>query len=125
MTGAGLLNRLRGLSATSLALLLNRVELASTELELAARLHLARLLWTIAGLLLGFLALIFGSVFLLVICWDTHRVAAAAALALGYAGFSLLAWYRGAQLVRHAPALLSATVAELKRDLSAVRGSEP
>jgi uncharacterized membrane protein YqjE len=116
---------LRGLSAATLGLVVNRVELASTELELAARLHVARLVWTLAGLLFGFLALIFGSVFVLVACWDTHRVAAAGALALGYGALGVAAWYQGSRLARRAPALLSATVAELKHDLAALRGSEP
>lgn len=121
--GGGLLARLRGLSGSVVALLANRVELAGTELELAARQHAARLLWALAGLLLGFLALVFGSVLVLILCWDTHRVAAAMALTVGYAVLGLIAWYRSRALARNAPALLAATVAELRSDLAALRGS--
>jgi uncharacterized membrane protein YqjE len=122
--GGGLLARLRGLSASVVALLANRVELAGTELELAARLHAARLVWALAALLLAFLALVFGSLLVLILCWDTHRIAAAVGLAVGYAALGLMAWYRSMALARTAPALLAATVAELRADLAALRGSK-
>ena len=112
---------MRSLAATLLALVHNRVELAGTELELGARLLVARLVWLLVVVGVSFLALTMLSVLVLVLAWDTHRIAAAVALTVLYAAGALAAAWRVRELGR-GPTFLSGTLAELKRDLAALRG---
>lgn len=118
----GFIHSLRGLSGSLLALVANRVELASTELELAMRLLVVRVLWLLAAVLLGFLCIIVLSILVLVALWETHRVAAALGLAALYLGGAALAWYKAVSLGRRVPGFLAGTIAELRADLSTLTG---
>lgn len=114
---------LRQLASISLSALVTRGELASLELteerERAAR-------WLAMAMLAAVLllaALIVAALWVVSLFWDSHRAAAFVVVALVYAGtgIAIAAWL--AARLRNAPPLLEATLAELKRDRDALRGS--
>jgi uncharacterized membrane protein YqjE len=112
----GLFASVRGFAANALEVLRTRLELLATELE-EESVRLARLaFWgAVALLFLGF-SLIMVSLLIVVLFWDTHRVAAIAILALGYlgAGLAIGFWVRGN--LRARSKLFSASTAELAKD---------
>jgi uncharacterized membrane protein YqjE len=69
----------------------------------------------VAVLFLGF-AVLLASALVVVLFWDTHRVAALAAVTLVHAAIGIVALLRLKAGFRAAPAPFSATLAELKRD---------
>ena len=122
--GGGLLDSLRRMLATLLALAATRLELVTTELE--EEMHrLARLLlWSVASLLAASLALVLGAVTIIIACWDTGRLAAAVGLTALFTTAALVGWWVVRRQVRERPPLLAATRQELAHDQAAL-GSEP
>ena len=114
----------RKLGADLVALLRLRAELVGLELE-EGNARRKRLL------LLGGVAALFGSVTLLLVAlllvlifWDTHRIAAMAAVTLLYAGVGAWAYASFREIVRTAPAPFAATLAEFRKDLEMLRGND-
>lgn len=121
-TSGGLIASVRRLLATLVATLHTRLELLSTEAEE----HLVRLtrLWllTACALLLFTLGVLFATAFVLILFWDTHRLAAAGLLALAYLGGGVaLAWYVRSE-ARTQPRLFAASLAELNKDRQELKG---
>lgn len=118
----GLLDSLRDLARTFLALLQNRLEIFASEID-EQRALLARiaLLAAVAAFCLG-LAVILGVLFVVVLFWDTNRLLAIGAFAgaLGAGGVVALLMLRAA--VRQRPRLLAATLAELRKDRAKLEG---
>jgi uncharacterized membrane protein YqjE len=113
----------REVVALVLAALATRGELASVELT-EARDRAAR--WLVLALVAGVLllaALLVGSLWIVSVFWDSHRSEAIAVVAVAYAlaGGGTM-WWLVARL-RTAPPLLQATIAELKQDCDALRGT--
>ncbi|MDO9468816.1 MAG: phage holin family protein [Thiobacillus sp.] len=112
----GLFDSLKTLSASLVGLVQTRLELLSTDIA-EERVHLTRLL--VLGLLALFcfgVGVVLLAMLIVVVFWDTHRLAALGALT----GFFLVA---GAGLVAFAlhkartrPRLFEATLAELSKD---------
>jgi hypothetical protein len=121
--GGGLLDSLRRMLATLLALAATRLELVTTELE--EEMHrLARLLlWSLASLLAASLALLLGAATIIVACWDSYRLAAAGGLTALFTVGALVGWWVVRRQLRERPPLLAATRQELERDQAAVGGS--
>lgn len=119
--GTGLAARIRALTSSLLEIVQTRLELVGADLELQAerlRLLVALLL---GGLLFLALALVFLSVLAIAAFWDTHRLAAIAAVAALHltAGIGCLLWLR--RLVRSGPRPFDATIAELRQDIARLR----
>lgn len=104
------------LAATLLAIVHNRVELASTELEEQSLRFFSCLMLALASLFFFGLAVVLGVLLLLTVYWDSHRIAVLAVLAgvFGFAG--ILAARLGRQRYRERPPLLGHTMNELARD---------
>jgi uncharacterized membrane protein YqjE len=114
--GTGILRSLRNLGATLVALLHTRFELLVTELE-EERIRLLQLLFWAAGALfflcVGMLLL---TLLLVVVFWDTHRIAAIAVLAGAFlaAGVGMAIGVRNRMYARSR--IFSASLNELARD---------
>jgi len=114
--GAGIVQSLRNLAATLVALLRTRFELLVTELE-EERIRLLQLLFWAAGALfffgVGILLLI---VLLVAIFWDNHRITAIVVLAGVFlaAGVGMAIGVRKRMHAR--PKLFSASLEELAKD---------
>ncbi|WP_293932563.1 phage holin family protein [Iodobacter sp.] len=96
------------------------LELFGLELQDASQRFLGHLILGILAAVLGGLSLALAAVLLLIIFWDSHRIAVALGLMLVYGGSALacLCWLR--YRLKHAADLFPATCAELARDRKAL-----
>jgi uncharacterized membrane protein YqjE len=121
---AGPREALRSLGANLAALLRIRGELFSLELKEELR-RQKELLWlaTVSGLFLaaGFIA---AAILVVVVFWDTYRIAASASVTGAYLCVGGWALLRLRDRVSNGPAPFSGTIAELERDMDMIRGSE-
>ena len=115
-----MLDSLRSLAHTLLGAVQTRLELFSNELEEQGAL-LARiaLLWILAAFCFA-LAIVLGSMLLVVIFWDTNRVAVLACLTALFAAGGIAAALAGRSASNTRPRALSGTIAELGRDREAL-----
>lgn len=122
--GPGLFASVRRMLATLLELVSTRIELVSVEIEEQIEYAAGILLWSVAAIFFGSLAVLLLALTIVIAFWDDHRLLAAG---LVTGAFALIAV--GAVLVVRArlqrrPKFLGATTAELKRDADAF-GDEP
>ena len=113
----GLFSSLRGLLATTLGIVQLRLELFGTELE-AEKLRLLGALWRLglALLLLG-VAVVLAAVFVLMLFWDSYRLAALGAMVLLFLGCGVGLLVRArASLVGGEGGPFALTLGELQRD---------
>ena len=112
----GLLESLRDLAATFVALLQTRVEIFASEVD-EERTRLARI--TVLALTALFclgLAIVLLVLLVAVIFWEEHRLLAVGLLAAFFALCGLGALLALRSAVRKRPRFLSATLAELRKD---------
>jgi uncharacterized membrane protein YqjE len=79
--GTGIMQSLRNLAATAVELLRTRLELIVTELEEERLLLLGSAAWAIAALVCLTIGILLLALLVVVLFWDTHRIAAIAVLA--------------------------------------------
>ncbi len=118
-----MLDSLRALAQTFVGAARTRLELVANEVEeQGARLAQAALYLAAAAFCLA-LAIVLGAILLVVLFWDSNRIAVLAALSalFGAGGLALLFAARGAAKSR--PRALAATLAELSADLEALRAA--
>jgi len=112
----GLFDSLRNLARTFIAILQTRLEIFASELdeqrELLARIAL---LAAVAAFCLA-LAVILMVLFIVVLFWDTNRLLAIGALAGVFSAGGVIALLMLQAAIRRRPKLLSATLAELRKD---------
>jgi uncharacterized membrane protein YqjE len=120
----GPLDSLRALGATFLAIVGTRAELAVVELREEGERKKEMLI--LAGVAAVFLALgsLLVAFFVVVVFWETHRVAATAAVTLLYLGIGAGALLRLRQKARASPPPFEATLAELAKDLEMLKGRD-
>jgi uncharacterized membrane protein YqjE len=123
ISSGSVIDSLRRLLATLVALLATRAELVATELE--EELHRAArlLLWAMASLLATSLAVLLGAATLVLAFRDTHPVLVAGLLAAVCALAALGGWLGVRRQLRERPPLLAATRGELARDEAALAGT--
>jgi uncharacterized membrane protein YqjE len=118
----GPLDSLRGLGATFVALVRTRIELALVELrEEGERRKEMLVLGVIAGVFLS-LALLLVAFLVVVLFWDTYRIAAIAGVTLAYLGVGVGALFKLKHRIRTSPPPFESTLSELARDVEALRG---
>lgn len=114
----------RRIAANVLDLARTRLELAAIELQESSRRLLGYLAWGLAAAVLGLFALALVILFVLVLFWDTHRLAAVGGMAVLFIlGAVFAALKLRAGLATRAP-LLPATLAELRKDAAALKGDD-
>ncbi len=112
----GILQSLRNLAATLVALLQNRLELLVTDLE-EERIRLLQLLFWAAGALFFFaLGVLMVTMLIVLLLWDSHRIVGVAVLAAVFLaiGVGLAIGVRNRMHVR--PRLFSSSLDELAKD---------
>jgi uncharacterized membrane protein YqjE len=112
----GLLDSLRNLAKTFVALLQTRLEIFASELdEERARLARTVVLAVVGAFCLG-LATVLLVLLIVVIFWDTNRLLAIGVIAVLFALGALAALIALRSTVRQRPRFLAATLAELGKD---------
>lgn len=122
MTDTGLFDAFRRAAGTALAMLHSRVELASLELGEAARRLFSAVLVALFAVLLLLAAVVLATVWLVMLLWPTLGASSLALFALLYlvVGVVLLMGVR--RRLDEQPALLEATMNELRSDAALMRG---
>ena len=118
------MSSLRALGADFATLAHVRLELLGVELKQESERQKELLsLTAISALFLaaGFFAL---AVLVVVVFWDTHRVASLVAVCGTYLGVGGWAFVRLRGILRDRPSPLGATIAEFQRDLEMLKGDE-
>jgi uncharacterized membrane protein YqjE len=112
----GLLESLRNLARTLVALVETRIEIFASEIdEQQTRLARIALLAVIAAFCLG-VSLVLFVLLIAVIFWDTNRLLAIGVIAGLFALGALAALLAVRSAIRQRPKILSATLAELRKD---------
>jgi len=115
-----MLDSLRGLAQTLVGAFRTRLLLFANELEeQGARVAQMAALWALAGFCLA-LAIVLGSVLLVVIFWETHRVEVLAFLTGVFVAGGIGAALGARALARARPKAFSSTLAELAADHEAL-----
>jgi uncharacterized membrane protein YqjE len=120
----GLIASFRRALATLLTLIHTRLELAAVELEEQIEHAAGVLLWSIAAIFFGGLAVLVLALTIVIAFWDEHRLLAASLVTLGFALAAVIAALVVRSRLRHRPRFLSATAAELRADSAALRGEQ-
>jgi uncharacterized membrane protein YqjE len=117
----GLLQALLALGATLNEAL--RIRGALFAVELREEVERRRQMLVLAALGFAFLhtALLVGSLFVIAIFWDTHRIAAIGAMTVLYLACGAAVIVRMRRQAAASPAPFSATLGELENDLAALR----
>ena len=121
---SGPLDSLRSLGATFLALIGTRAELLVVELREEGERRKEMLV--LAGVAAVFLALglALAALFVVVVFWDTHRVAATAAVTLLYLAIGAWAILRLKEKARTSPPPFESTLGEFAKDLEMLKARD-
>lgn len=114
----------RRIGANVLDLARTRLELAAIELQEGAQRLIGYLAWALAAAVLGLFALGLVILFVLVLFWDTHRLAAVGGMAVLFIAGTLFAVMKLRAGLAARPPMLPATLAELRKDAAALKGDE-
>lgn len=113
--------RVGRLGATLLEMVHTRLELASLEMEEQSQRYLGYLLMSLLALFLFGIALVLVAVFVIIPFWDTHRLAAVLGMAALFALSALGIGMKVRAGFAAQPALLSATMGELQKDIDLIK----
>jgi uncharacterized membrane protein YqjE len=115
-SGEGLLDSIKTLTSTLVAIAYNRLHLLSADIEVARE----RLISVVITMMVSLFFLCFGvlllSIFVVVIFWDTHRIIALGAVTGLFLGVGALLMIRTISAVKKMPATFEASLAELAKD---------
>jgi uncharacterized membrane protein YqjE len=105
------------LAATLLAMIQTRLELASVEMEAQSQRFLGYLLMSLLALFLFGIAIVLAALFVVILFWDTHRIAAVLGMAAVFAAAAGIIGMKVRSGFASEPPLLSATMGELRKDI--------
>ncbi len=121
---SGPLDSLRSLGATFLALIGTRAELLVVELREEGERRKEMLVLAGAAVVFLALGLALAAFLVVLVFWDTHRLAAAGAVTLLYLAIGALAILRLKQKARASPPPFAATLAEFAKDLEMLKARD-
>lgn len=115
----GLFASLRGLAATGLALLRNRLELLAVEIQEEKARTVGLIAYSIATVLLLGAGAIFLAVFVTVLLWESNRLLALGVFATLFLGSGVVCLLAVRRLAATPSSLFVASLAELAKDRAA------
>lgn len=118
---SGLLGSLRGFADGIIGSVHDRLELLTVELHEEKHRLVQILIWVSALVSLAFLVVVFASVAVLVLFWETARVAVALSLVGVYAAGLVAVILTFKKYLARQPKPFAATLAELKNDRACIR----
>jgi uncharacterized membrane protein YqjE len=114
------------LGATLVDMVQTRLELAAVELEEESRRLLSYLLLSLLALFLFGIAMLLVALLVVIVFWDTHRVAAAGGMALLFLSGAVYIGLKVKTGFESKPGMLEHTITELRKDINYIRNaSEP
>ncbi len=112
----GLFDSVKKIAATLLAIGHTRLELLSAELEEERAWTTSLLMWTLTALFCAAVAVVFGTLLVVVLFWEANRERVLAVLAIVFFVAAAIAWYVVWNMAKARPRLFSASLAELAKD---------
>jgi uncharacterized membrane protein YqjE len=112
----GLLDSVKILAGTLLAIGQTRLELLSNELEEERAWLTSMLVWPLVALFCAALAVVLATLLVVVIFWDTYRLLAISIMIALFVAGSVISWRLVCNMSRSKPRLFSASLAELSKD---------
>lgn len=113
------------LGATLAGIAHTRLELASVELEEELHRFSSSLLWSLSALFCACMAIVLTVALVVVLCWESYRIAAIAGLACLFGIAALFVSLQVRRTLQNKPRFLSSTLTELQKDGAALRGEIP
>jgi len=110
------------IAATVVAMIGTRLELAAVEFQEDARRLLGYLAWTLLAVFLAAGACLLVALFVIVLFWDDYRLQAIGSMIVLFAAAAGVIVMKVRSGLDHQAALFSATLAELRNDVSYLRG---
>ena len=110
------------MGATLVAMLQTRLELAVVEIEEESQRFLRYLILSLLALFLLGIASVLVALFVIVLCWDSYRLAAVAGMALVFIAAGTILAVKVRAEMRAKPPLLADTIGELRQDIACIRG---
>ena len=107
--------------ATVVAMAQTRLELAAVEVEEESLRFLNTLLLSLLALFLCGMSVLLISFFVILLFWDSYRFAAVLGLAALYAAGGAALYFRVRSNMANKPRLLQHTMAELAKDIEAIK----
>lgn len=111
------------LGATAVDMVQTRLELAAIEIEEESQRLLAYLLLSLLALFMLGIGLLLVALLVVVVFWESHRIAAASGMAALFLLASGYIAYRVKAGFESKPRLLSHTIAELGKDINYIRNA--
>ena len=118
---SGLLGSLRGFADGLIGSAQDRLELLAVELHEEKYRLIQIFIWISAIVFLVMLATVFASLALVVLLWDTARVAVVCILAGAYIAAALIAIFGFRRYLKRQPKPFAATLRELREDRECIR----
>ncbi|TFW10662.1 hypothetical protein E4L96_23355 [Massilia arenosa] len=110
------------MGATLVAMLHTRLELAVVEIEEESQRFLRYLILSLLALFLFGIASVLVALFVIVLFWDSYRLAAVAGMALVFIAAGAILAVKVRAEMRAKPPLLADTIGELRQDIACIRG---
>jgi uncharacterized membrane protein YqjE len=107
---------LRDLLTTALDAFRTRLDLAAVELEIHLQALARMLVWAVAAIVCGLLAVAFSVTALIAALWDTHRSLGLLAGSAMFVALAVLFGIVGARAIRGQPGILSGSLEQLDED---------
>jgi uncharacterized membrane protein YqjE len=111
------------LGAALVAMLQTRLELAAVEIEEQSQRFQRNLLLSLLAMFLFGIALVLVALFVVILFWDSYRIAAVLGMAALFALAALALGLKVRASVAGRPRLLAATLAELQKDIEFVKSA--
>ena len=112
----GLVDSIKNLAGTLLAMGQTRLELLSNDLEEERAWLTSMLIWTLVAFFSAALAVVLGTLLIVVVFWDTNRLLAISILIGIFILAAIFAWRVVCDMSHRKPRLFSASIAELAKD---------
>lgn len=120
----GLFASLRGLAATGLALLQNRLELLAVEIQEEKTRAVSLAAYSVAAAILLGAGAVFLAVFVTVLLWESNRLLALGVFSALFLGSGILCLLAVRRLAQTPSGLFAGSLAELAKDRAATEGDD-
>jgi uncharacterized membrane protein YqjE len=120
----GLLGSLKSITALAVAIAHNRLNLLSTDLEIAREQTVSVLMMVLVALFCLCFGALLLALFVVVIFWDTHRLIALGSMTGLFILIGVICFWRVIKALKAMPATFEASLAELAKDYKALKADD-
>lgn len=120
----GLLGSLKSITALAVAIAHNRLNLLSTDLEIAREQLISVLMMVLVALFCLCFGALLLALFVVVIFWDTHRLIALGSMTGLFMLIGVVCLWRVMKALKAMPATFEASLAELAKDYKALKADD-